>query len=170
MFILSGLQKKTNITILGVRLLCSAPISPKLFKTLHMHNNSSPAVQFYPPSPPSHNDRSPAVSFNAVDAAGPIGSGGNIVQVRSHHASAARTRAVDLGGGVVQALVRQLFTGEVCGDGWRKMDIAFIRLIYLWLVGEQDLGLWTAEGRGGKKESALVLLQHSSNKSNKLFT
>lgn len=84
-------------------------------------------------------DGSPVVCFNAVDAARPIGSGGNIIQV-SEHAGAAGARSVDLGG-VVQALVRQLLAANGRSNGRGKMDVTLIRLVHLRLVGEKDLRL-----------------------------
>lgn len=94
-------------------------------------------------------DRSPSISINAVNAARPIGSGGNIIQICSKHTRASRTRAIDLGGGIEQTLVSQLLPAKSCSDGWGKVDVTFIWLIHLWLVREKDLGLRTV---GEKKE------------------
>lgn len=71
------------------------------------------------------------VCFDAVDAAGPIGSGCNVVQVCSNHSRAAGTGAIDLGGGVVQALVGHLLTANGCSDSWWEVDVAFIGLVHL---------------------------------------
>lgn len=90
---------------------------------------------------PSHVNGSPALGFNAVHAAGPKRSRGNIIQVMPHHTRAAWTRAVDLGGGVEQALVGLLLAPESCSNSGGQVDVSFFRLIYLGLVGEQDLGL-----------------------------
>lgn len=79
------------------------------------------------------------VCFNAVNAARPIGPRGNIIQV-SKHAGATGTRSIDLGG-VVQALVQQILATNGCSDGRGKMDVTFIRLVHLGLVGEEDLRL-----------------------------
>lgn len=72
---------------------------------------------------------SPVVCFTAVNAARPIGSRGNIIQV-SKHARATGIRSIDLCG-VVQALVRQLLAANCCSDGRGKMDVTFIRLVHL---------------------------------------
>lgn len=104
---------------------------------VQLHNLLSSSIILYEDS---CIDRSPTVSFNAVNAAGPIGSGGNIIQVCSHHTSAAGTRPINLGGGVVQTLVSQLLAAKSCSNSWGKVDVTFIRLIHLRLVGEQDLG------------------------------
>lgn len=74
-------------------------------------------------------NRSPVVCFNAVDAARPIGSRGNIIEV-SKHAGAARARSIKLGG-VVQALVRQLLAANGRSDGRGKVDVTFIGLVHL---------------------------------------
>lgn len=50
----------------------------------------------------------PMISFNTVDAAGSIGSRNNVVKMRSNYSCTAGTRAVKLGGGIVQALIGEL--------------------------------------------------------------
>lgn len=92
-------------------------------------------------------DGPPAVCFDTVNTVGPIWARGNIVEMRSHDTGAAKTRSVDLGGGVKQTLVRQLLPGHGGSDGWGEMDVALVWLVHLGLVGEQDLGLRAAETR-----------------------
>lgn len=81
------------------------------------------------------------VCLDAVNAAGPIGPGRNVIQVCSNHTGAAGIRAIDLGGGIEEALVGRLLTSQGRGDSGRKVDVTFLRLIHLGLVGEQDLWL-----------------------------
>lgn len=101
-------------------------------------------------------DGSPVVCFNAVNAARPIGSRGNIIQV-SKHVGAAGARSIDLGG-VVQALVRQLLAANGRSNGRGKMDVALIWLVHLRLVGEKDLRLWAVENFGETRFSWHSLL------------
>lgn len=86
-------------------------------------------------------DGPPAVCFYAVNTAGAIGTGGNVIEVRSHYTGAAGTRAVDLGGGVEQTLVCHLLPAHGGSNGWGQVDVALVRLVHLGLVGEQDLWL-----------------------------
>ena len=84
-------------------------------------------------------DRPPAV--DAVDAAGD-----HVVQVGPCRGG---PRAVDLRGGVVEALFRLLLAAHAGGGGRGQVDVAVVRLVHLGLVGEQDLGLRAAAGHGG---------------------
>ena len=78
-----------------------------------------------------HVDRPPAV--DAEDAAGD-----HVVQVGPCRCG---PRAVDLRGGVVEALVGLLLAAHSGGRGGRQVDVAILGLVHLGLVGEQDLGL-----------------------------
>lgn len=96
---------------------------------------------------PLYVDGPPAVCFDAVNTVGPIGTGGNVIEVRSHDTGAAGTRAVDLGGGVEHALVCHLLPRHGGSDGWGEIDVALVWLVHLGLVGEKDLWLGAAERR-----------------------
>lgn len=94
-------------------------------------------------------DGPPAVAVHA--AVGAVGPGRHVVQVRAHHAGAAGPGAVDAGGGVEQVLVHaQILAAERGGaaGGRGEVDVAFVRLVHLRLVGEEDLGLRAAGGGG----------------------
>lgn len=84
-------------------------------------------------------DRPPAV--DAVDAAGD-----DVVQVCPCRGG---PRAVDLRGGIVEALVRLLLAAHAGGGGRGQVDVAVVGLVHLGLVGEQDLGLRAGRWRRG---------------------
>lgn len=134
------------------------PLAIILPDTLHMHNTEAQLGNHLCLVTLSRIHRPPAFSFNAVNAAGSIRTRGDVIQVCAHHARAAGARAIDLGGGVKQALVSQLLAPKCCSNSGRKVDVALVRLIHLWLVGEQDLGFWTA------KEMTVVKLKEERQK------
>lgn len=132
-----GIKKKTRITLplcptscichVSLVNLCDALLDP----TFEVQLNSSLSTV-------SHIDRFPAVSLNAV---GPVGSRYDVIQVSPDHTGAAGTRPIDLSGRVVKALVCEVPAAKSCSNRWRKVDVAFIWLVHLRLIGEQDLGL-----------------------------
>lgn len=93
----------------------------------------SPVHSAPPPTPPLGIDRPPSVTVDAVDAVrSSIGARHHVVQVSPG--------SVDLCAGVGTVLYL-LPAAQTSGRSVRQVHVGLVQLIYLRLVGEQDLRL-----------------------------